>query len=67
MIYPLKAGKRAHQRRYCHSQFQGGRGYIILGIEDKTKRVLGIEPKRYTEEQIQQIITTAVTHLCRYQ
>lgn len=35
---------------------RGGRGYIILGIEDKTKRVLGIEPKRYTEEQIQQII-----------
>lgn len=34
----------------------GGRGYILLGIEDKTKKILGIDPKGYKEEQIQQII-----------
>jgi predicted HTH transcriptional regulator len=36
---------------------RGGRGYIIFGIEDGTKNVLGIEGKKYTEEQIQQIIS----------
>jgi predicted HTH transcriptional regulator len=36
---------------------KGGRGYIIFGIEDGTKNILGIEGKRYTEEQIQQIIS----------
>ncbi len=36
---------------------KGGRGYIVFGIEDKTKRILGIEEKKYTEEQVQQIIS----------
>ena len=36
---------------------KGGRGYIIYGIEDGTKAILGIEEKHYTEEQIQQIIS----------
>lgn len=36
---------------------KGGRGYIVFGIEDGTKRVLGIDGKRYTEEQVQQIIS----------
>lgn len=35
---------------------RGGRGYIIFGIEDKTKQVLGIDPEEFSEEQIQQII-----------
>ena len=35
---------------------RGGRGYIIFGIEDKSKRVLGICPGDFHEEQIQQII-----------
>lgn len=36
---------------------KGGRGYIVFGIEDGTKNILGIEGKKYTEEQIQQIIS----------
>ncbi|OGO78720.1 MAG: hypothetical protein A2Y23_08665 [Clostridiales bacterium GWB2_37_7] len=36
---------------------KGGRGYIIYGVEDSTKRILGIEEKKYREEQIQQIIS----------
>lgn len=36
---------------------KGGRGYIIFGIQDKTKKVVGIEPVEYREEQIQQIIS----------
>jgi predicted HTH transcriptional regulator len=35
---------------------RGGRGYIIFGVEDKTKHVLGIDPEIFMEEQIQQII-----------
>ena len=35
---------------------RGGRGYIIFGVEDKTKRILGINPEDFKEEQIQQII-----------
>lgn len=35
---------------------RGGRGYILYGVEDKTKRLLGIEPGDFQEEQIQQII-----------
>jgi predicted HTH transcriptional regulator len=35
---------------------RGGRGYIIFGVEDKTKKVLGIDSEDFIEEQIQQII-----------
>lgn len=37
---------------------KGGRGYIILGIEDGTKRITGIEAMDISEEQIQQIISS---------
>ena len=36
---------------------KGGRGYIVFGIQDKTKKIVGIEPVEYREEQIQQIIS----------
>ena len=35
---------------------RGGRGYILFGVEDKTKKVLGLSTAEYKEEQIQQII-----------
>jgi ATP-dependent DNA helicase RecG len=35
---------------------RGGRGYIVFGVEDKTKRILGISPTDFNEEQIQQVI-----------
>lgn len=35
---------------------RGGRGFILFGVEDKTKRILGIDPGDFKEEQIQQII-----------
>jgi ATP-dependent DNA helicase RecG len=34
----------------------GGRGYLIFGIEDKTKKVVGIQPSDFPEETLQQII-----------
>ncbi len=35
-----------------------GRGYIILGVEDTTKRIIGIDGLDISEEQVQQIIST---------
>ena len=35
----------------------GGRGYIIVGIKDKVKDVVGIKPSEFIEERIQQIIS----------
>lgn len=35
---------------------RGGRGHIIFGVQDKTKKILGINPKDLREEQIQQVI-----------
>lgn len=37
----------------------GGRGYIIVGIEDKSKKIIGVDEKDIIkEEQIQQIISS---------
>jgi len=35
-----------------------GDGYIIVGIEDKTRRVLGINPNSIREEKLQQIVSS---------
>lgn len=35
---------------------RGGRGYILFGVEDKTKKVLGIDPEDFAEEKVQQVI-----------
>ena len=35
---------------------RGGRGYILFGVEDKTKLILGVESGDFKEEQIQQLI-----------
>lgn len=37
---------------------RGGRGYIIFGVEDKTKRIVGINDENITEEKIQQVISS---------
>lgn len=37
---------------------RGGRGYIIFGVEDKTKHIIGIEREDFQEEQIQQVVST---------
>ncbi|MEG0580382.1 MAG: ATP-binding protein, partial [Niameybacter sp.] len=37
---------------------EGGRGYIVFGVEDKTKRIIGLTDVPVDiEERIQQIIT----------
>ncbi|TDT60921.1 putative DNA-binding protein [Fonticella tunisiensis] len=37
---------------------RGGRGYILFGVEDKTKKLVGINRHEFLEEQIQQIVST---------
>jgi predicted HTH transcriptional regulator len=38
---------------------KGGRGYLIVGIEDKSKKIIGVkEEETFKEEQVQQIITS---------
>lgn len=37
---------------------KGGRGYLVFGVEDKTRIVVGLEGKLPTEESIFQIIST---------
>lgn len=39
---------------------RGGRGYIIFGVEDKTKRIVGVKSSDYNEEKIQQSIYNRV-------
>lgn len=38
----------------------GGRGYIIIGIEDKSKIIAGIHKEDITEEQVQQIVSSRI-------
>lgn len=37
-----------------------GRGYILFGVEDKTKRLIGVNPVNYQEEQIQQVLANRI-------
>lgn len=39
---------------------KGGRGYLIIGVEDKTKRVIGIGDLELSEEKMQQIISSRI-------
>lgn len=36
---------------------QGGRGHILIGVEDRTRSIIGILPEAYSEERIQQIVS----------
>jgi ATP-dependent DNA helicase RecG len=39
---------------------KGGRGFIIFGIEDKTKAIIGINKSEFNEEKIQQIVCSRI-------
>lgn len=39
---------------------RGGRGYILFGIEDKTKNIVGIEQDDFIEEKLQLIVSTRI-------
>jgi ATP-dependent DNA helicase RecG len=39
---------------------RGGRGYLLFGVEDKTKRIIGVDKNAFEEEKIQQIVSTRI-------
>lgn len=54
-------GKKELAKDVCAiANSRGGRGYLIIGIEDKTKRILGIGEVNFDEEKIQQIISSRI-------
>jgi len=55
----MESGKKELAKDVCAiANSSGGRGYIIIGVEDKTKRIIGINEFEFKEEQIQQIISS---------
>lgn len=54
-----ESGKKELAKDICAiANGRGGRGYLILGVEDKTKNLIGVNPKQLKEEQVQQIISS---------
>ncbi len=56
----FESGKKELAKDVCAiANSKGGRGYIVVGIEDKTKELIGLdEGEVFTEEQVQQIISS---------
>ncbi len=56
----FESGKKELAKDVCAiANSKGGRGYIVVGIEDKTKELIGLdESEVFTEEQVQQIISS---------
>ena len=55
-----ETGKKELTKDICAiANSNGHRGYIVVGVEDKTKRIIGIKNEdMFKEEQVQQIITS---------
>lgn len=55
----VESGKKELAKDICAiANSRGGRGYLIIGVEDKTKKIIGINPYDFKEEQFQQIISS---------
>lgn len=53
----LESCKKEFAKDVCAiANAKGGRGYIIFGVEDKTKEVIGVTTKVYDEERVQQLL-----------
>lgn len=53
------SGKKELSKDVCAiANSRGGRGYIIIGIEDKSKEIIGVDDLDLSEEQIQQIVSS---------
>ena len=55
-----EAGKKELAKDVCAiANSKGGRGYLIIGVEDRTKRLVGINKfKSLDEEKIQQVVSS---------
>ncbi len=57
----IESGRKEFAKDVCAiANSPGGRGYLIIGIQDKTKKIIGIDANEFTEEQIQQIVSSRV-------
>ncbi|KEH95837.1 AlbA family DNA-binding domain-containing protein [Clostridium novyi] len=55
----MESGKKEFSKDICAiANSRGGRGHLIIGVEDKTKKVVGMDKNSITEEQVQQIISS---------
>lgn len=55
----IESGRKELARDICAmANSIGGRGYLIIGVEDKTKKIVGVNPLDLLEEQLQQIISS---------
>lgn len=55
----IESGKKELAKDICAiANSRGGRGYLIIGVEDKTKKIIGIDASEFKEEQLQQIISS---------
>lgn len=55
----IESGKKEFAKDVCAiANSRGGRGYLIIGVEDKTKSIVGVKKSCFTEEKIQQIISS---------
>lgn len=53
-----ESGRKELAKDICAlANSRGGRGYLIIGVEDKTKKIVGVEKGILIEEQIQQIVS----------
>ncbi|CCJ33721.1 helix-turn-helix domain-containing protein [Caloramator australicus] len=56
-----ESGKKELAKDICAiANSKGGRGYLIFGIEDKSKKIIGINKDLFSEEKIQQIVSTRI-------
>ncbi|GAA0114882.1 AlbA family DNA-binding domain-containing protein [Clostridium senegalense] len=54
-----ESGKKELAKDVCAiANSRGGRGYIIIGVEDKSKDIVGVYDERLVEEKVQQIISS---------
>ncbi len=55
----LESSKKEFAKDVCAiANSKGGRGYIIFGIRDKIKEVVGVTTKVYDEERVQQLVSS---------
>lgn len=54
------SGKKEFAKDVCAiANSRGGRGYIIIGVEDKTHSIVGVDISSFpTEEQLQQVVSS---------
>ena len=62
-----ESGKKELAKDVCAiANSKGGRGYLIIGVEDRTKRLVGINKlKPLDEEKIQQVVSSSAEFLNR--